>query len=160
MQAVVTFASISAKHVGGNSFSIIANAEPEILFVVADFNFHVFRRRVPEGIAQRLRHKAVDFVPQDGMQLLWCTFHKHLKWSGGLVVVRSCEFFCDGFYGDREIVLLDRGHAQALHGIPALSNRVRRSIDSYFQCLASIDRVSRQLINCSLKEWQERLRIA
>jgi NaMN:DMB phosphoribosyltransferase len=52
MQAVVTFASISAKHARRNPFSIIANAKPKIFFVVTDFHFHLMRRRMTEGIAQ------------------------------------------------------------------------------------------------------------
>src|SRR5208337_3624396 len=142
-QAVVPFAAISVEHVGGNPFPVVANAQPEILFVVADFNFHVSRRCVPEGIAQRLRHKPVDFVPQDRMQISRRTFHKHLKRSGGLVVWPSCEFFCDGFYGDREIVLFDSGHAQGPNRIPALSDCLRRAIDSIFKHLTSLSRTLR-----------------
>ena len=63
------FTAVSAEHVGGNPFPVIPHAEPEILFVVTDFNFDVLRRRVPERIAQRLSRKPVNFVAQDRMQI-------------------------------------------------------------------------------------------
>ena len=74
-----------------------------------------------------------------------------------LIGFSRSEFFPNRPNGYRKVILLNRGYAQPLHGIPALSNRVRRSIDSYFQCLAGISGTLRQLINRSLKERQERL---
>jgi hypothetical protein len=73
----MTLAAVSTQHVGRNPFPIIANPQPEILFVVTDFHFDVLRRRMQVGIAQRLGRKPVNFISKDRMQIARCPFHNH-----------------------------------------------------------------------------------
>src|SRR5208283_2445285 len=151
------FTSLSVKNLRLNPFSIVPNANPEMFFVVADFNLYALRCRMPEGIAQRLRGQSVHFVPQDWMQSARRTFHYHLKGSGSLPVSPR-QFLSNSPNSYGKVVLLHRGHAQALHRIPPLADRLRCLIGYGFQCFAGIDRTLRQLVNSSLKQRQERLK--
>ena len=71
--------SFSAKNLVADPFSIVSNAKPEMLFVVADLNFYAVCCRMPEGIAQRLRREPVNFVSQNRMQIPRCSFHHHIE---------------------------------------------------------------------------------
>ena len=59
-----------------------------------------------ESIAQGFRGDPVDFVPQDGMQVLRRALDLHGENSGvaigrGLMV---CQLFTEGFHGPRHVV--------------------------------------------------------
>src|SRR5579864_4587120 len=103
MQAVMPLASASAEHVGGNPFTIVPNANPEIFLVVANFNFNVFCRCVSEGIAYCLRRKPVNFVSKNRMQIPRYTLHDHFKLGRRLIVLSRSEFFPNrsNGYGER-----------------------------------------------------------
>src|SRR5271166_555838 len=142
-QAVVPLTAVSAEHVGGNSFPVIPNAEPEVLFVVTDFHFDVLCRRVPERIAQRLHHKPVNLISQDRMQTARCSFHNQVEVGRGLNARSRSQFFPNRPNGYRKIILLDRRNAQALHRIPALGDRLRRMIRSSLKHFTSVSRTCR-----------------
>ena len=89
----MSFTAIPAEHVGGNSLAIIPYAQAKIFFVVTDFYFHVLRRRMAEGIAQRFGREPVDFVSKNRMQIARRSFHNHVEVGRGLAARSRSEFF-------------------------------------------------------------------
>ena len=74
------------------------------------------------------------------MQIPRYTLHDHFKLGRGFIALSRSEVFPNRSNGYGEIILLDRGQAQPLHGIPALSDRTGSLLDRTFQFLLCLDR--------------------
>jgi hypothetical protein len=107
----VSFRPLSRQDGGINAFSIIPDTEPELLIVVADFYLDLPRLRMAEGVPQSFSGNSVDFVAQDGMQISWPAFDVNAKCRRSLVGRVGGQFFSNGIYGPREVVVLNGGFA-------------------------------------------------
>src|ERR1700741_5474423 len=106
---------------------------------------------MPERIAQRFARNPVDFVPDDRMEVLRCAFHLHLKEGRILVDAFSSEFFSESPYRRGVVIGLDGGCTQPLYRVPALGDRLIRSITRDLKCFPGLRRTLREQVDASLK---------
>ena len=135
---------------GCDALAIIADAEPKLLLVIADFHFDALRSGVTEGVAHRFADNPVDFIAQNRMQVARRAFHLHSEIRPA--AVGRCKFFTKRSNRQCQIVTLHRRCAQPLHGIPPLDNRLLGLIDNAFESL--FGRTAWKLVGKNLKVQQ------
>src|ERR1700730_2774038 len=99
-------------------FAIIADSEVEQPLVKRDFRVNMGCTRLRESIAQRLARDAVNFVPNDRIQVPYRAFYNHTEGRG----VPAREFVSHRAYGLRQIAGSER-RPQVLHRLAALGDR-------------------------------------
>ena len=89
MQTKMSGTTVAAEYLRIDSRSVIADSQPELTFIIADFHFDLVRLCVAEGIAHRLTCDPIDFVPKDRMKIPRPALHGHTKYGG-----IGCVFRC------------------------------------------------------------------
>src|SRR6185369_519620 len=108
VQTVMPLAPVGAKNLITNALSIVPYAEPEVAFVITDFDLYILRCGVPECIAQRLRRQSVNFVSHDRVQIPGCAFHNYFEVGGGLIRFTSSQHLPNRPNGYGKLILLHR----------------------------------------------------
>src|ERR1700677_2130111 len=139
-----------------DSFSVVANPQPEFLPVVPDFHFDVLRARVEECVAQSLDRDSVDFVADDRSQASRRALDVDMNIRTCRLAMMCGELVAEPANGCFQVRTLMAHRAQTLDGIAALGDRMPGVLDRGFERVPRLLRTVRQQVGNGMKIQQKR----
>ena len=107
-----------------DTFSVIANAEPQAVFTVSEVYLDSSSICMTDRIAQGLYSNAIYLVTSDGIERPWCSLNLHAKlwhrFRGGATQKVLAEFA----YRLSQIHCAESAGAEFMHCISALGNGI------------------------------------
>jgi hypothetical protein len=145
---------LACEHRRVDSPAIVSHPQSEFLSVVADLNLDSTGMCVPVRITERLGRDLIDLVTCDRVQISRLPFDCHTECEGLVSTWIAGEFVAQCSDGDREIVAFDGRYAQALHGVAAFGDRLRRLLNRAIEFLFRVRRMLQQHERRGLKSQQ------
>jgi|ERR1700733_11360136 len=146
------------KNLRVDSFSVVADAQPEFGGVIPDLHFDALRACVDECVAHSLDRGADDFVADDRSQTSGCALDIDMEIGRSRLVIMRGEFTAELADGCLQVPTLIARRPQTLDGIAALGNRLPGMLDRGFKGAPCLDRTIRQQVGDRMEIQQEGLK--
>lgn len=107
---------------GGNSFSIVSDAQSQFMLIVSDFHFDMVGNSVAKGISNHFTADAIDFVVECGGKLLWIALNDDVKTRHIFMrILSACQLLSDSSQRLAEVAFSRPLRVQVVDGIATLS---------------------------------------